>query len=85
MQSVVTVKGQVVIPAQIRKRLGVKKGTRLQVEERDGSIVMHPINREYFERMAGILKGPLATKVLEESRKEDLALEEAKHARLRSR
>jgi AbrB family looped-hinge helix DNA binding protein len=85
MNATVTVKGQVVIPAEIRKRLGVKKGTRLHVEERGGAIIMHPLNRKYFERMAGILEGPSATRALEESRTEDLKREEAKYARLRSR
>ena len=35
MEAAVTIKGQVVIPAKIRERLGIKKGTRLHVEERE--------------------------------------------------
>jgi AbrB family looped-hinge helix DNA binding protein len=80
----VTVKGQVVIPAKIRHRLKIKKGTRLHVEERNGEIVMHPLNREYFERFAGILKGSGMLKGLAESRAEDLEREEKKLGRSKS-
>jgi AbrB family looped-hinge helix DNA binding protein len=78
MHATLTVKGQVVIPAEIRKRLKLKKGTRLSVEEQDGRIVMAPQTREYFDRMSGILKGAGLLESLMASRAEDLAREEAK-------
>jgi AbrB family looped-hinge helix DNA binding protein len=71
----------VVIPAQIRRRLGLKKGTKIFVEERNGEIVLRPINREYFQKMSGILKGGGLTKALEKSRREDLKREEEKIGR----
>ena len=40
--SVVTLKGQVVIPQPIRKALGLKPGDRLDVESIEGSIVLRP-------------------------------------------
>jgi AbrB family looped-hinge helix DNA binding protein len=63
----VTGKGQIAIPASIRKRLGIHKGTRLHVEERGEEIVLKPLNVEHLDRMAGILKGPvsLSRKLLE--------------------
>jgi AbrB family looped-hinge helix DNA binding protein len=76
METSITIKGQVVIPAKIRQRLGLKKGTRLFVEERNGEIVLRPWNREYFQKMSGILKEGGLTKALEESRREDLRREE---------
>jgi AbrB family looped-hinge helix DNA binding protein len=85
MVATVTVKGQVVIPAEIRRKLGVKKGTRMKVEVRDGRIVMSLMNREYFERMSGVLTGASATRALRESRREDRKKEEAGSARPRSR
>jgi AbrB family looped-hinge helix DNA binding protein len=81
METSITVKGQVVIPARIRHRLGLKKGTRIYVEERDGEIILRPLNREYFQRMSGILKGGGLTKALEESRREDFKREEEKIGR----
>jgi AbrB family looped-hinge helix DNA binding protein len=81
METAVTIKGQVVIPAKIRHRLGIKKGTKFFVEERKGEIILRPLNREYFQKMSGILKGGGLTKALEESRKEELKREEEKIAR----
>ena len=84
METTVTVKGQVVIPAGIRRRLGLKKGTRLHVEERKGEIVLRPLTREYFQKMSGILKGGRLVNALERSRAEDLENEEAKFDRAKS-
>ena len=76
METAVTVKGQVVIPAKIRHRLGIKKGTKFYIEERKGEIILRPLNKEYFQKMSGILKGGGLIKALEESRKEELKREE---------
>jgi AbrB family looped-hinge helix DNA binding protein len=81
METAVTVKGQVVIPAKLRHRLGIKKGTKLHVEEREGEIILRPLNREYFQKMSGILKGGGLVKTLEETRAEDLKREEEKIGR----
>jgi AbrB family looped-hinge helix DNA binding protein len=81
METSVTVKGQVVIPAKIRHRLGIKKGSRFHVEERNGEIILRPLNREYFQRMSGILKGSGFVKALEETRRDDLKGEEEKIGR----
>jgi AbrB family looped-hinge helix DNA binding protein len=34
--------GRVVIPKGIRSRLGLERGTRLEIDEQDGSIVLRP-------------------------------------------
>ena len=78
METAVTIKGQVVIPAKLRHRLGIKKGTKLHVEERNGEIVLRPLNKEYFQKVSGILKGSGLVKALEKSRAEDLKREEEK-------
>ncbi len=64
----VTSKGQIAIPAKIRKRLGIQKGTRLYIEERDEGLILKPLTPEYLDKTAGILKGPvsLSQKLLEE-------------------
>jgi len=83
METTVTIKGQIVIPAIIRRRLGIKQGTRLYVEERKGEIILRPLNKEYFQKMSGILKGGGLVKTLEESRAEDLKKEEEKGGRVK--
>ena len=76
MEAAVTVKGQVVIPAKLRHRLGIKKGTKLYIEERNGELILRPLNREYFQKVSGVLKGTGLLKALEEERREDLRREE---------
>jgi len=36
-------KGQVTLPAQVRRQLGIKSKSRLEVEVRDDEIVLHPV------------------------------------------
>lgn len=70
--TVVTTKGQIVIPSKIRRHLNIKKGTTLCVLERGNQIILQPLTDEYFERMAGVLKtkGRLTRAILEERAKE---------------
>lgn len=51
------------------------------VEERNGVIILRPLNKEYFQKMSGILKESGLVKALEESRAEDLKREEEKIGR----
>ena len=81
METSITIKGQVVIPSKIRHRLGIKKGSKFHVEERNGEIILRPLTKEYFQRMSGILKGGRLVKALEETRSEDLKREEEKIGR----
>lgn len=71
-RSVVTVKGQVVIPSKLRRKFGIKKGTQVYVYERDGEIVIKPITDEYIRNMAGMAgtKGKLLKALMEEKAKE---------------
>lgn len=39
----VTTKGQIVIPANVRKKLNICKGEKLSVIEREGKIILEPI------------------------------------------
>lgn len=65
--TVVTVKGQIVIPSRIRRRHGIKEGTKVCLIERNGEIILKPITTEYFNKMAGILGKEI--KLLEALRK----------------
>ena len=52
-RTTVTRKGQVTIPIEIRRRLGIKEGDKLAVEEHHGEIVFKRA-LSYAERTAGI-------------------------------
>ncbi len=73
-KSVVTIKGQVVIPSKLRRKFGIKKGTQVFVYEKNGEIVVKPITDEYIEGMAGMTgtKGKLLRALKEEKAKEQL-------------
>ena len=43
--SVVTTKGQVVIPSKIRKKFGIKPGTLIQFYEKGDEITIVPVNK----------------------------------------
>jgi len=65
--TIVTTKGQIVIPSKIRQRLKIKRGTKLYIEERGNELILKPVTPEYFERIAGVLptKGKLSKALLE--------------------
>jgi len=82
-----TEKGQIVIPAALRKKYGIKKGTRIQVYEQDDHIVLNPLSPEMIrarlDKLQGIVKGgPSMTKELEEERARDRKKEDSKFERL---
>ena len=77
--AIVTSKGQIVIPSKIRRRLNIKRGTKLYIEENIREKALHSekkvqLWKERIERVLRALK--LGTSLLES---EDLegALEEA--------
>ncbi|HLI35057.1 MAG TPA: AbrB/MazE/SpoVT family DNA-binding domain-containing protein [Terriglobia bacterium] len=73
--SIVTTKGQLVIPAGLRRRFGIKRGTRVTLMEDEGRIIIQPITREFIRGLRGSLKGePSALGVLLEERKRERAL-----------
>jgi AbrB family looped-hinge helix DNA binding protein len=73
--SVVTSKGQLVIPARLRRRFGIKKGTLMAFAEDDRRIILQPVTREFIRSLRGSLKGePSALDVLLQERKQERAL-----------
>jgi AbrB family looped-hinge helix DNA binding protein len=71
METTATTKGQIVIPAEIRRKLGIKEGTRIRVElnEEAGQIILKPITREAISRLRGKYRGAGILKALKEDRK----------------
>ncbi len=73
--SVVTTKGQLVIPARLRRRFGIKKGTMVTFTEDDGRIIVQPVTREFIRGLRGSLKGePSVLAALLEERKRERTL-----------
>jgi AbrB family looped-hinge helix DNA binding protein len=71
-KAVVTVKGQIVIPSNLRRKFGIKKGTQVYVYERNGEIAIKPITDDYIRNMAGIsgTKGKLLKALMVDKAKE---------------
>lgn len=70
--SVVTTKGQIVIPSKIRKHFRIKKGTRICFVEQGENIILKPITDEYVDRLKGTLKtnGKALKALLEDKKRE---------------
>ena len=82
----VTSKGQLVIPARLRKRHGIKPGTKIGFIERDGEIVIQPITKEFIRSVCGMLKSQSsATGELMKVRARDKKREERKVEQIRTR
>lgn len=74
METTTTAKGQIVIPASIRRRLGIKEGTRIKIEEKGNEIILKPITREYVHSMRGRLRGKGLMKALLAEKKREREL-----------
>ena len=70
--SVVTGKGQIVIPVKIRRKFGIKKGTKIAFVEQNGKLLIQPLDKKYFENLAGILgtDGDMLKGLMEDKKKE---------------
>ena len=73
METHATTKGQIVIPAELRKKYGITAGTRIIVLDTGDEIVLKPLTRQYLKNLRGSLKGSGALKVLIEERRKDKA------------
>jgi AbrB family looped-hinge helix DNA binding protein len=68
----VSQKGWVVIPAELRKKYGIKPGSKLQFVDYGGTLELVPIPENPIEAAAGMLKGgkSLTQALLDEHRRE---------------
>jgi antitoxin PrlF len=56
VKSLVSEKGQVTIPKPLRDSLGLRPGTRLEFEERNGALIARPTDADApLRRLVGIL------------------------------
>jgi antitoxin PrlF len=55
-RTVISSKGQVVIPAELRQEFGLEQGTAATWTEDDGRLVLTPITAQRIKEMVGFLK-----------------------------
>lgn len=55
-RTVVSSKGQVVVPAELREQLGLRKGTPATWSEEKGRLVLTPITIRRLDEVRGFLK-----------------------------
>lgn len=71
METYSTVKGQIVIPATLRRKYGIKNGTKIIVTDGGDAIILKPVTDQYLRNLQGSLKGKGGLNVLMEERRKD--------------
>jgi AbrB family looped-hinge helix DNA binding protein len=81
----VSTKGQVVIPVEIRRELGITPGMYVNIRQVDAKVEITPVGEDLIRATRGMFRKhgdkPLTQELLEERRREK-ELEEARYARL---
>lgn len=78
----ISTKGQIVIPAEMRKSHHLKPGMRVAINDDGKKITVEPLTKEYVRQFVGII--PKSSKVLEHlmsERKKDREREDKKFTR----
>jgi len=75
MESVITNKGQVVVPVKLRKKYGIDAGTKVAWIDTGTVIKLIPIPKDPVGALKGCSEGEGLTKSLLRDRKEDKKLE----------
>jgi len=52
----VTSKGQLVVPSRIRRKFGIKPGTRINFVEEGERIIFQPVTTEYIDSFCGVFQ-----------------------------
>ncbi len=71
METYATVKGQIVIPATLRRKYGIRNGTKIIVTDVGDAIVLKPVTEQYLRSLQGSLKGRGGLQVLMDERRKD--------------
>lgn len=59
-----SVKGQMVIPVELRRKYGIDAGTRIRILDTGHEILLQPLNEAYYRELRGSLPGKKALKAL---------------------
>lgn len=81
MEARVSSKGQIVIPAELRRKYGIKTGTRIFFAEENGGILLQPVTRAAIGALRGMFSGSNMLRGLEAERHRDREREDAGRSR----
>ncbi len=85
-EATMTSKGQIVVPARLRRRYGLKPGVKVYFIERNDEILFQPLTKETIRSVHGMLVSETSvTKELLKERAKDREHEEAKLGKHRTR
>ena len=71
MKTRVNAKGQIVIPAELRHKYGIKDGTRIVIIDNTDSIILKPMTEKYLKRLQGSLRGKGVLQALIDDRRKE--------------
>jgi AbrB family looped-hinge helix DNA binding protein len=73
MSATFTSKGQLVIPAELRRKHKIEAGTKVRIlEDQFGRIVLQPLTEDYVDRVMGFLAdGPDLLAIWEKEHREE--------------
>jgi AbrB family looped-hinge helix DNA binding protein len=76
METIATIKGQIVIPSGVRRKLGIKEGTHINidVDEEAKKIILTPITDDYIQSLRGKYRGKGLLKALMAEKKREREL-----------
>ena len=80
MSTVLSSKGQIVIPKKVRQALGLRTGARFHVGLREGKIVLDPLSAPPIEALYGKYQAVDLLAELEAEHRQELEDEEAVRA-----
>jgi AbrB family looped-hinge helix DNA binding protein len=75
MTATISSKGQVVIPREVRDRLGLDRDSRVRVEVDGDRVILIPIRRGAWRELKGVVRGPGLTAALEREHRDEVARE----------
>ncbi len=79
METYVTTKGQIVIPAPLRRKYGITEGTKIVVVDNEEEIILRPMTHERIAKLRGSLKGTGTLQMLLDERRKDKEKEDASY------
>ena len=78
-----TSKGQLLIPKRLRTKYGIKSGVKIIFEETENGVIIRPLNEDFFNSFAGILKSTGNLKAeMKEFKEEEKSLERRKSKKI---
>jgi AbrB family looped-hinge helix DNA binding protein len=73
--STITTKGQLVIPAKLRRKYNIAKGTQVAFVEEENRLILQPLTPAFIRSLRGSLKSkPSARAILDQERQRDRQL-----------